>query len=156
MKQNYTKIAKQRASRLEKSGIDNNALKAYRAMMKTARTAKQKAKISKQFVNNPLSTKTGIKSEYKKKYGERPESAQQASESVDKYIMINDETLRDKDNLGSQIMQDAFEFGSYNGLSTRQIRNSLSKYFLKHMNDNITYDDMYNDIMDDLTRKIEQ
>lgn len=148
MKQNYVKIAKQRASRLKKAGIENNALKAFTAMMQTAKTPKQKQKVAKQFVSNPLSTKTGIKAEYKKKYGERPESAQQASEYVDRAIKINDDTLRE--NLGSEVLHEIFSNQESEGYSTTQARNALSRYFLENVGNEFTTDDAINAIIDDI------
>lgn len=151
-KYNYQKIASRRARELEKSGIENNAVKAYRAMMKTAKNAKQKQKVARQFINNPLSTKTGIKQEYKKKYGERPDNLQVASEKVDKIVFIDDETLRE--NLGSEVLHDVFENQQVEGYSTKQARNSLSKYMLKNKGKEFNTNDAINSIIDDLRGKV--
>ena len=149
---NYQKTAQRRARVLEKAGIDNNAVKAYRAMMKTAKTAKQKQKVARQFVHNPLSTRTGIKQEYKKKYGERPSDIKDASEQVDKTIKINDDTLRE--NLGSEVLHEVFTNQEVEGYSTTQARNALSRYMLSHSGEEFDVDDAINEVIDDIRTRI--
>lgn len=133
----YVKLAKRRERSLENRGVENNAMKAYLAMIDVA---KQKATgearnrgikaVSRQFVKNNLSTATGIKRRYKKEMGEKAPDLQTAAAQTDSMVKLNDETLRE--NLGSEVLKQVFENQEIVGYSTRKARNALSRYFYEH------------------------
>ena len=155
----YVKIAKQRARRLKKAGIENNALKAYEAMMNVAKRGHSKKvadkivkKISKQFVKNELSTKTGIKARYKRQVGKTAKDIKEASEVVDVSVKLNDETLRE--NLGSEVLHKVYQNQEAKGYSTTMTRNALSRYFLKHAGEEFNVEEATDEIIEDIKKRL--
>lgn len=153
----YVKLAKQRARRLEKRGIENNALKAYNAMIEVAKqkgAGRDKAikKISRQFVKNELSTVSGIKAKYKRETGVSAKDINEASEAVDVSVRLNDDALRE--NLGSEVLHEVYQNSEDVGYSTAIARNALSRFFLKHSGEEFNADEAIDEIINDIKNRI--
>lgn len=155
----YVKTAKRRAKALESKGVNNNALKAYKAMMNVAGDyatdkARQRLvkKVSRQFVSNELSTAQGIEKKYKRHFGEKVDDLKTASEKVDVAVKLSDEALRK--HLGSEVLKRVFYNQSLNTYSTRMARNAMTRYFNAHYGEEFDEDSAVDDIITDLRERM--
>lgn len=165
-------IAKQRAYRLEKAGLQTDALQLYKQQVEVLTEGKrgvsfadmnkeEKAtlrRIANQFIKSDESTKTGIKQAYKRTFGKEPKNVNQALKDLQTQKKLG-ELGKARQKYGYdveyQIHQDIREMEldeSYHTfINEKMVKLSRSRKFAS-----MSQDDKYNALLQELRKEIKK